>query len=298
MKLGHNEPLDQYFLRNIISPIIDSASFQAVLNPDQIRLLLEKTRLSPNELALSLLPLSYSYAMAPISELKVGAIAHGRSGFWYFGANIELSGAPIQQTIHAEQSAIVNAWLHDECAISHITISHIPCGYCRQFLNELNNSHNIYINIPDRQCMKLIDYLPFSFGPNDLNITDRLLDRYNHGYLLQGDGMSQTAIREANSSYAPYSRSHSGIALRTESGKIIGGRYAENSAFNPSLSALQVALVSLNIQRLMSEKIQKAVIAEKGNTKLSQCTSTQSILHNLGCKNVTCIQLESDTSVG
>jgi cytidine deaminase len=292
MDLNHGKLLDQYSLNKIINHVINNADFQGVLDPNQIRSLVEQTKLSPSELALSLLPLAHSYAIAPISTFKVGAIAHGKSGSWYFGANLELSAGPIQQTIHAEQSAVANAWVHGERAISHITVSHVPCGHCRQFLSELNDSNNLYISVPGKDCMKLLDYLPYSFGPSDLNIADRLLGCYSHGYLLQGDSMSQVAIHEANSSYAPYSGSHSGIALRTESGRIIGGRYAENSAFNPSLSSLQVALISLNMQGLMDEKIQRAVIAERDDTKLSQFPSTQNILNNLECNDITCVPLE------
>lgn len=292
MDLNHGKLLDQYSLNKVINQVINNAGFQGILNPDQIRSLVEKTKLSPSELALGLLPLARSYAIAPISAFKVGAIAHGKSGYWYFGANLELSASPIQQTIHAEQSAVANAWVHGERVISNITVSHVPCGHCRQFLSELNDSNSLYIRVPGKECMKLLDYLPYSFGPNDLNITDRLLGYYSHGYLLQGDSMAQVAIHEANSSYAPYSGSHSGIALRTESGRIIGGRYAENSAFNPSLSALQVALISLNMQGLMDEKIQRAVIAERDDTKLSQFPGTQNILNDLECNDITCVPLE------
>ena len=48
-------------------------------------------------------------------------------------------------------------------------------------------------------------------------------------------------------SYAPYSKSYAGVALRTQNGQIVTGAYAENAAFNPSLSPLQAALSQLNL---------------------------------------------------
>lgn len=60
-------------------------------------------------------------ARAPdLSHFNVGAIARGVSGRWYFGGNMEFLGATMQQTVHAEQSAISHAWLRGEtsCALS------------------------------------------------------------------------------------------------------------------------------------------------------------------------------------
>jgi cytidine deaminase len=48
-------------------------------------------------------------------------------------------------------------------------------------------------------------------------------------------------------SYAPYSRSFAGVALRTNAGAVVSGPYAENAAFNPSLSPLEAALSQLNM---------------------------------------------------
>lgn len=37
-----------------------------------------------------------------------------RQRTWYFGGNMEFLGATMQQTVHAEQSAISHAWLRGE----------------------------------------------------------------------------------------------------------------------------------------------------------------------------------------
>lgn len=68
----------------------------------------------------ALLPLAAACARPDLSHFNVGAIARGVSGRWYFGGNMEFLGATMQQTVHAEQSAISHAWLRGEtsCALS------------------------------------------------------------------------------------------------------------------------------------------------------------------------------------
>ena len=55
-----------------------------------------------------------SYARAPVSTFPVGAVVRGTSGSLYLGANIEFRGASLSQTVHAEQAALSNAFMHDE----------------------------------------------------------------------------------------------------------------------------------------------------------------------------------------
>ena len=52
--------------------------------------------------------------------------------------------------------------------------------------------------------------------------------------LVATSSMVYVALEAANMSYAPYSKSYAGVALRTSRG-IIAGAHAENAAFNPSI---------------------------------------------------------------
>jgi cytidine deaminase len=79
-----------------------------------------------------LLPAAASLATAPISGFNVGAIAVGGVEFdrrLYFGANLEIARAGLSSAVHAEQSAIVNAWMHDEPRVSHLAISAAPSSW-------------------------------------------------------------------------------------------------------------------------------------------------------------------------
>ncbi|MDO6405208.1 cytidine deaminase [Pantoea phytobeneficialis] len=270
-------------LQQALQPLLDAADFHGVLHANEVTQLQQATGLDADALALALLPLAASCAIAPVSNFNVGAIARGISGNWYFGANMEFRNAPLQQTVHAEQSAITHAWLRGETRLETITVNYTPCGHCRQFMNELNSGTAIRVSLPGRAIRTLGDYLPDAFGPADLNIAERLLTPVDHGFALQGDTLQQAAIEAANQSHAPYSQSYSGVALRSRSGQIFTGRYAENAAFNPSLPPLQAALILMNMHNEALDGIQQAVLAECQTATLSQRDATRATLAALGC---------------
>lgn len=283
-------------LQTAIQPLLDSADFDGVLRPQDVARLKQETGLDEDALALALLPIAACCAVAPVSHFNVGAISRGVSGHWYFGANMEFEHAPLQQTVHAEQSAITHAWLHGEEKLDAITVNYTPCGHCRQFMNELNSGTAIRISLPGRAISTLGDYLPDAFGPADLNITERLLTPIHHGFAPQGDALEQAAIEAANNSHAPYSHSYSGVALRSQSGKLFTGRYAENAAFNPSLPPLQAALIMMNMRNEALNTIQQAVLVECEHSTLSQRDATRATLAALGCEDFS-VTLVSKTSV-
>lgn len=273
-------------LQTALAPLLDDPDFEARLSASQVAALQQQTQMDADTLALALLPLAAACAVATVSHFNVGAIARGVSGVWYFGANMEFVGAPLQQTVHAEQSAITHAWLCGEPQLESITVNYTPCGHCRQFMNELNSGTAIRISLPQRAVSTLADYLPDAFGPRDLDISTFLMDRVDHGYAAAGDELVQAAVAAANASHAPYSQSHAGVALLTVSGSIVTGRYAENAAFNPSFPPLQAALVRLNMQGGDVRQIKRAVLAEAENATLSQFAATQATLQTFGCSEL------------
>ena len=84
-----------------------------------------------------LLPLARTYARPPISNYLVGAVARGVSGDLYLGANIEIPGHSLGFSVHGEQFALSNAYMHSEKGIAAIAVTAAPCGHCRQFINEM-----------------------------------------------------------------------------------------------------------------------------------------------------------------
>ena len=209
---------------------------------------------------IALLPQAAALARPPISNFKVGAIARGASGKLYFGTNVEFAGEALSFTVHAEQSAVVNAWMNGETGIDLVATSAAPCGYCRQFLNELTTAGELIIQVPNGS-FTLGELLPNAFGPRDLGIEGGLLQRDNHGLTIgTEDELVRKALVAANMSYAPYSKSYAGVALRTTDGFVVTGAYAENAAFNPSMSPLEVALSQLNLAGRGFDTVEGAVL--------------------------------------
>src|SRR6185437_16937517 len=83
-----------------------------------------------------------------------------------------------------------------------------------------------------------------------LGVTAALMSPQSHGMTLSPiihDPVVKAALAAANSSYAPYTSSYAGVALKTRDGGIFTGSVAENAAFNPSMSPLEAAIVNLVI---------------------------------------------------
>ncbi|AKD38440.1 cytidine deaminase [Pasteurella multocida subsp. multocida OH4807] len=253
-------------LRQDLLHILEEQHFIGLLPHFVVRHICEKHHLDNKQLALKLLPIAACYSHTPISHFHVGAIAIGLSGNFYFGANQEFSHSSIQQTIHAEQSAISHAWMRQEKGITDIVVNYTPCGHCRQFMNELNSASELYIHLPHSQNNPLQNYLPDSFGPKDLNIDLLLLDEHtNHLSYHTKNPVVLAALEAANMAHAPYSNSYHGVAIQLQDQRIFIGSYAENAAFNPSLPALQVALNHVFLQGGEIEHIQKIVMLERAN---------------------------------
>lgn len=268
----------------IISQIVGllkQQAYQAQLSAEQVQTLCRQFNLTPIELALHCISLAACYALVPVSNFYVGAVAIGRSGKFYFGANQEFSGVSMQQTVHAEQSAVSHAWIAGESTLTDMVVNYTPCGHCRQFMNELNSAKVLKVHLPHSQDNLLHSYLPDAFGPKDLNINDVLFDPQDHGYSASGDPLQQAAIQAMNRSYAPYSQAFSGIALQAGEAVFVG-QYAENAAFNPSFLPLQSAL---NIYRLSGceAPISRIVMCEK-QAVLSHKQMAESLAQTeLGC---------------
>lgn len=278
-------------LQAALAPVLADDRFPAMLSAEQVAALQKASGLDDDALAFALLPIAAACARTSLSHFNVGAIARGVSGAWYFGANMEFSGSTMQQTVHAEQSAVSHAWLRGEKSLSSITVNYTPCGHCRQFMNELNSGLQLRINLPGRAPHTLGDYLPDAFGPKDLDIKTLLMDTQDHGYPLRGDSLSQAAIAAANKSHTPYTHSPSGVAIACADGQIFSGSYAENAAFNPTLPPLQGALNLLNLSGYDFTDIERVMLAERADAPLTQWDATAATVRALGCPNIERIAL-------
>jgi cytidine deaminase len=249
----------------MLAKIILAPDFRGVITAQQVNALAAKIPTSIDNVLLLLVPFAQCYAIPPVSDYPVGVIAQGQTGSAYFGANMEYKGTALSFTVHGEQSATTNAWLNGEQGLTNIAISAAPCGYCRQFLYEITTAATLEVLLVGQPPVMLTDLIPQAFGPNDLGVTAALMSPENHGLTLAPpptDPVVQAALAAANASYAPYTSGFAGVAISTASGATYTGRYAENAAFNPSMSPLESALTMWSFGGNTNDAIKKAVLVE------------------------------------
>ncbi|MDP5145509.1 cytidine deaminase [Shewanella sp. ULN5] len=268
-------------LSTALVPLLND-DFCGHIDANQLSVLIDKTKLTEQELLLALLPVAAALASPSLSQFFVGAIAKGGSGDIYMGANLELPGEALFHTVHAEQSAISHAWLSGETQIVDIVVNFSPCGHCRQFINELVDGSKINIHLPGQATAPLSHYLPYAFGPTDLNVTRPLLSKSNIEFNLESsDPLIIEALDQAGLSYAPYTNCHAAVVLETHDGATFCGRYAENAAFNPSMQPMQMALSNLIRHNRDYSDIKRAVLIESSKGQISLVGAAMDALHTI-----------------
>ncbi|MCG7534039.1 cytidine deaminase [Pseudoalteromonas sp. OOF1S-7] len=235
---------------------------------------------SKTQLGQALLPYAASFAQAPISSFLVGAVAYDKLSEQYFlGANLEFSHQALSLVVHAEQAAINNAWLNGAKEISSLDITAAPCGYCRQFMNELSNAKQLKITLPTGET-SLSQLLPGDFGPTDLGNQESLFDSAPVK-VVNTDGLSGELIGHLTQVYAPYTNNIAAAELVMTNGERFYGRYVENAAYSPSLSPMQSALSQLAMsgEILAEAKLERATLVEtKG--KENQRAVTEAVINS------------------
>jgi cytidine deaminase len=246
----------------------------------------------------NLLKLATCFSVAPISGFYVGAIAIGKSGKLYLGANIEFQGVPLSASLHAEQSAILNAWMHEEREVVVLHVSETPCGHCRQFMRELSNPSTLKIHCKG-QTYQIEDLLPLAFGENR---------QKGHGLLdstgtnlepnkTKPETQAQLAINAAQRSYTPYSHSPEGFVAQCLDGHSFCGRAAESIAFNPSVPGVVVALNQRNLSSRRSVAITACIQTKLTTAMNSPLPQAKAIMKHIAEASVVEVQMEMSSVV-
>tara|TARA_Y100000741_G_scaffold296412_1_gene237144 strand:- start:274 stop:1233 length:960 start_codon:yes stop_codon:yes gene_type:complete len=268
-------------LESRIKNLTNAKNFKGVISSENVLRISKDFGLYNDQIMELFRPYSKIYSKAPISNYNVGAVCKGASGNLYFGSNIEILNESLSFTLHAEQAAVINAWNNGETQIRYINVGGSPCGHCLQFLNELNNADSLVIVNPKGQNFIIRDLLTLAFGPKNLGVKAGLLSNQNNDLELDNesqDKLIKRALLAAKNSYAPYSKSYSGLAVMTKDSRVFYGSYAENAAFNPSVSPVESTLSSLNLSKVPFDQIVRAVLVEIKSSKVSQKNTFQSIL--------------------
>lgn len=269
--------------------MIDRAFHEGSADAECAALLLVRSGHSRPQFLRSLIGLAQSRALPRVSNYRVGAVGLGGSGAIYLGANIELASRELCHTIHAEQAVVVNAMMHGEQSLEALAISAAPCGSCRQFLRELDCASRLEIWLEDDDPHTLDEFLPSSFGPEDLGVTGALLA--NGSQIIESESSqpganspSAVAVQAALASYAPYTDARAGCSLVLADDTVFAGSYIENAAFNPSISAVQAALVMIAMAGRRAEDITQAVIAQSEPSPIDHAQAGRDLLGAAGCR--------------
>lgn len=260
--------------------LVTESGFDGRISAAEVKALCDREAKNVDELMIELLALAKTYARPPISKYYVGTIARGTSGDLYLGANIEFPGHSLGFSVHGEQAALSNAYMHGDAGVAAIAVTAAPCGHCRQFMNEL--APEIHVLVPDKPAQKLTSLLPAAFGPKDLGVTDLAFPVKEVDLHLANtatDELDKAALDAARKSYAPYTNAHSGVAIKTRAGRIFKGPYIENAAYNPSLPPFQTALVALIFAGEDYRNISDVVLVERERAAISQKIVTEAALN-------------------
>ncbi len=262
--------------------VIEDPDFRGAIPAKEVAALAKSENISVDALMLALLPLAQGYARAPISNFFVGVVVRGASGNLYLGSNVEIPGQCLGFAVHAEQSALSKAYMNSEQSVTALAVvGGAPCGHCRQFMQEISPDGEMLILVPSKPPVKLSSILPDAFGPAALGATHGALPVATTKLESIGgasEALTAAALDAARRSYAPYSKSPAGVAIRGSQGCIYQGCYIENVAFNPSLSPLQTALVQLIAAREPYTAISAVTLAEVQGAAISQRSVTETVL--------------------
>jgi cytidine deaminase len=267
--------------RKALVAAVAPLSFTGSLSPRQARMIAEVAGLDDDGLLRALLPIATAYARPPISGFFVGAVLRGESGAVHCGANMEFPGTSPWTSLHAEQAAIAQAWSAGERAVTALAVSAAPCGLCRQFLTELGDPSDLTLLLPEAPRTTLAELLPRAFGPTALGHTAGLLSAPRREIMLEytdDDEVVEAALAAAQRSYAPYSGTEAGVALRLRSGAIVTGAYAESAAHNPGLPPLQMALSRRVFEGREGDEIVGAVLVAVGHAQIDHVAVTRTLL--------------------
>jgi cytidine deaminase len=262
--------------------LLKQPEFSGQIPAAEVKALCDREGRTVDALMIDLLPLAKTYSRPPISNYYVGAVVRGISGDLYLGANLEFPGHSLGFSVHGEQAALSNAYMHAERGISAIAVTAAPCGHCRQFMNEL--SPEIQVLVEGKPAVKLSSLLPSAFGPKDLGVTNLAFPVKEVDLNLArgaSDELTDAALSAARKSYAPYTKAHSGVAIGSRSGRIFKGAYIENAAYNPSLPPLQTALVALILAGETYSAISAVVLVEIEGVPISQRSVAEAVLSSI-----------------
>lgn len=214
------------------------------------------------ELALLALPVARTMARPPISGYRVAAVGiESGSGDLVLGANLEFPGTELGTTIHAEGFVSLRARRRGRTLETLALPEAHPCAHCRQTLIESADADGLRLVDTLGHVLAITDLYPWAFRPSALGVAADDPAAVRVPGLRLAAGVAGTAgagaaagvpaeiarvLEDAGArAHAPYSLAPSAVALRLRDGTVVGAGCVESVAFNPSIEAIQAALVEV-----------------------------------------------------
>jgi cytidine deaminase len=224
---------------------------------------------SSTELALLALPVASAMARPPISGYRVAAVGIEAEGDLVLGANLEFPGADLGATIHAEGFVALRARRRGRRLATLAVREAHPCAHCRQTLAEAADADILSIVDLLGNALSLEDLYPWSFRPAALDHDGDtpgatpwpalafVAAAASPDSALPADVATELLAAGARA-HAPYSGAPSAVVLRLDDGRLLAAGCVESVAFNPSITAVQAALVELAAARTAATEIADA----------------------------------------
>jgi cytidine deaminase len=206
---------------------------------------------SSSELALLALAAAGELARPAISGYRVAAVGiESETGDLLLGANLEFPGSELTTTIHAEGFVALRARDRGRTLATLAVREAHPCAHCRQTLSESAAADGLALIDLEGNTLALRDLYPWPFRPAALGVagdTPGLQSWPGLAFVgpVPPDGIAAPLLEAGGRAHAPYSGAPSAVVLRTEDEALHGAGCVESVAFNPSISALQAALVEV-----------------------------------------------------
>jgi cytidine deaminase len=242
---------------------------------------------SVDELALAALPVAGTLARPPISGFRVPAVGvEAGTGDLVLGGNLEFAGSELTTTVHAEGFVSLRARRRGHALATLAVREARPCAHCRQTLSEAAAADDLRIIDTLGNERRLADLYPWPFRPAALGMDGDIPGRVAWPALAvvpRAPGIPadvQEALLDAGRlAHAPYSGAPSAVALRTRSGRLVSAGCVESVSFNPTISALQAALVEVVAAREEPADVVEGWLAAADGAAVDPEAAFRALLH-------------------
>jgi len=250
-----------------IAPAADPHAASTISAMEVARLVDRFGLASARELALLALPVAGALADPPISGYRVAAVGiEVETGDLVLGGNLDFPGTELTTTIHAEGFVSLRVRRRGRTLGTLAVREAHPCAHCRQTLAESDAADRLKLIDLMGHELTLAELYAWAFRPVALGVAGDRAGAVSWPDLRFVGETPPTQVAglllEAGAlAHAPYSRAPSAAVLRLGDGRLVSAGCVESVAFNPSITAIQAALVEVAAGRVPRTDVREGWLA-------------------------------------